>query len=131
MTSMLFDMPLSTWVNAVLVIVLACLTVLVKRPAPALWAAVGATVVSSVLHFLPLTWNPLPPTRLHAGVVLAAVLPYSLPFAAASITPRLRAVREKPAWARLSVGGVAGALLLVPVPYLQLALGCLLTNACP
>jgi len=131
MTTAFFNWVPNLWLYFVLIPVVAWVSGKATRSSIVVAVTAAAILVTTVAYLLPLPGNVAADEPVYAGQVIAVMLSGLLPFAAAGFVGRLQPLRTQSSSTRLALGVVAGLLVLIPLPYVQLALGCTFTAICP
>lgn len=119
------------WLYPVLILSVAWISGKSRKASVVMVLAASAVLVTTIAYLLPLPGNVAATEPVYAGQVMAVALSGLPPFAAAGFVGRAQALRQRSDRVRFALGTLAGLVVLISVPYLQLALGCLFTGICP
>jgi hypothetical protein len=118
------------WPHLLLVLVTAVLAVRSRSLAQSLAIAAAAAVLVAAFYWL--TGSQMAPDQAsqRPGQLVALLLAGLLPLVAAAGASYLAKRKGTPLRVAALLGAVVGVLLLVPMPIVQLALGCAFTGVC-
>ena len=119
------------WLYIALIPAVAWVGATAKRASTVLAIVAAAMLMTTIAYRLPLPGNRIAQEPIYAGQVLAELLTAMLPFASAGFVGRLRPVLSQSRRMRIVLSIGAGLTMLIPLAYVQLALGCSLTRICP
>lgn len=119
------------WPHALLILLASWLGVRVRTYAAAAVVGTGVAVLATLVYWNLQNGIAADRDAPFAGQLLALFLAGAVSLVASSLVAHVAHRRGTQAIPALIIGIVVGLLLLVPMPSLQLRLGCALTGICP